>query len=103
MPYYGIPIGQTSEEVAFAFNKDIITGLLRDSLGFDGVVCTDWAIVTDMSVKKASAWGVEHLSELERVEKILDAGCDMMGGEVRNDLILQLIEEGRLDDERLNF
>lgn len=102
MPYYGIPKGQTSEEVAFAFNKEIITDLLRDSLGFDGVVCTDWAIITDMSVKKASAWGVEHLSELERVEKVLNAGCDMFGGETRTDLVLQLVDEGRISEARLD-
>ena len=35
MPYYGIPVGQTKEEVAFGFNKEIITELLRDSLKFD--------------------------------------------------------------------
>ena len=30
MPYYGIPVGQTSEDVGFGYNKDIITGLLRE-------------------------------------------------------------------------
>ena len=102
MPYYGVPKGQTSEDVGFAFNKDIITGLLRDSLGFDGVVCTDWAIVTDMPVKEASAWGVEHLSEKERVKKVLDAGCDMFGGETRTDLVLELINEGLISEARLD-
>ena len=29
MPYYGIPTDQTSENVGFSYNKDIITGLLR--------------------------------------------------------------------------
>jgi len=42
MPYYGIPMGQTSEDVGFAYNKEIITGLLRERYGFDGVVCSDW-------------------------------------------------------------
>ena len=102
MPYYGIPIGQTSEDVGFSYNKDIITGLLRDSLGFDGVVCTDWAIVTDMPVKDASAWGVEQLSEKERVKKILDAGCDMMGGESRTDLVLELLKEGAISEDRID-
>lgn len=102
MPYYGIPIGQTSEDVGFAYNKDIITGLLRDSLGFDGVVCTDWGLVTDMRVKDASAWGVEHLSEKERVKKILDAGCDMMGGESRTDLVLELLNEGAISEARID-
>ena len=102
MPYYGIPNGQTSEDVGFAFNKDIITGLLRDSLGFDGVVCTDWAIITDMPVKEASAWGVEHLSEKERVKKVLDAGCDMFGGETRTDLVLELVKEGAITEARID-
>lgn len=103
MPYYGIPNGQTSEEVGFAYNKEIITGLLRDSLNFQGVVCTDWGLVTDMPVKSASAWGVEHLSEKERVKKILDAGCDMFGGESRPDLVLQLLEEGTISEKRLDI
>ncbi len=102
MPYYGIPKGQTSEDVGFAFNKDIITGLLRDSLGFNGVVCTDWAIVTDMFIKEAAAWGVEHFSEKERVKKIFDAGCDMIGGDSRTDLVLELVNEGRLAESRID-
>jgi len=102
MPYYGIPKGQTSEDVGFAFNKDIITGLLRDSLGFDGIVCTDWAIVTDIFIKEAAAWGVEHLSEKERVQKIFDAGCDMIGGDSRTDLVLELVKEGGLSESRID-
>ena len=35
------------EEVGFSFNKSVITGLLRDELGFDGIVCTDWDLITD--------------------------------------------------------
>lgn len=103
MPYYGVPNGQTSEDVGFAFNKDIITGLLRDSLGFDGVVCTDWAIITDMPIKEASAWGVEHLSDKERVKKVLDAGCDMFGGESRTDLVIELVNEGEIAESRIDI
>ena len=52
MPYYGMPVGlvrkgKAIEEVGFAFNKQIITDLLRDELGYDGVVCTDWQFVRD--------------------------------------------------------
>ncbi|MDO9580089.1 MAG: glycoside hydrolase family 3 N-terminal domain-containing protein [Bacteroidales bacterium] len=32
MPYYGIPMDQTSENVGFSFNKEMITGLLRSKL-----------------------------------------------------------------------
>ena len=59
MPYYGIPVGQTNEDVAFAFNKQIITQMLRDSLKFDGVICTDWNIINDKGLDKARAWGLK--------------------------------------------
>ena len=71
MPYYSLPAGleldgQPVEEVAFGFNHRIITGLLREELGFDGVVLTDWGLITDLEVFglpfPAKAWGVEHLS-----------------------------------------
>ncbi|MEM6316558.1 MAG: glycoside hydrolase family 3 N-terminal domain-containing protein [Bacteroidota bacterium] len=103
MPYYGIPKGQSKEAVGFGFNKEMIQGLLRDSLGFDGIVATDWGIISDLFVKEASAWGVEHLSEKERILKSLEAGCDLFGGEYGTDLIIELVEEGRLSEERLNL
>lgn len=102
MLYYGMPIGITEEEVAFAYNKEIVTDLLRDSLGFDGVVCTDWALVYDNPAKPASAWGVEDLSPKERVKKILDAGVDMFGGESCAELIVELVNEGSVAEERIN-
>jgi beta-glucosidase len=103
MPYYGIPVSQTSEEVAFGYNKEIITDLLRDKYGFDGVVCTDWGLVSDSWAKPAAAHGVEHLSEVQRAGKILNAGCDMFGGEANPEWIIDLVNEGTISDERLNI
>lgn len=102
MLYYGQPIGITEEEVAFAFNKEIVTDLLRDSLGFDGVVCTDWTLINDNPAKPASAWGVEHLSPKERVKKIIDAGVDMFGGESCAELVVALVKEGSITEARLD-
>ena len=66
MPYYGVPMDQTDENVAMSFNKAIITGLLREKYQYDGVVCTDWGLITDAhmpdTIWPARAWGVEHLS-----------------------------------------
>ena len=51
MPYYGMPVGHAaSKQVGFGFNKDVITGLLREKYGFDGVVCTDWGLLTDSQI-----------------------------------------------------
>jgi beta-glucosidase len=106
MPYYGMPIRTQYEEVGFAFNKGIITDLLRGELGFDGIVCTDWGLVTDTTIlgqpMPARAWGVEHLDELSRVEMIVNAGCDQLGGEARPELVVQLAEQGRISEDRID-
>ncbi len=106
MPYYGIPVDQTDENVAMSFNKTIITTLLRQKYGYDGVVCTDWGLITDAQmagvVWPARAWGVEHLSRAERVRKALDAGVDQFGGESCADLVVELVHTGRLDEARVD-
>ncbi|KRO97120.1 MAG: beta-glucosidase [SAR92 bacterium BACL26 MAG-121220-bin70] len=96
MPYYGIPIDQTDENVAMGFNKAILTDLLRDDLGFTGVVCTDWGIVS------SRAWGVEGLSVRERYKKSIDAGVDQYGGESDPEHIVDLVNTGELSMERIN-
>jgi beta-glucosidase len=102
MPYYGIPKGQVKEEVGFAFSREMIQELLRDSLNFEGVVATDWGIISGNFVKEASAWGVEHLSEKERIKKVLDAGCDVFGGESVTEHIIDLVESGELPESRVD-
>ncbi len=103
MPYYGIPVGQTSEDVGFGFNREMIQGFLRDSLGFDGVVCTDWNLITDSWIGKGRAWGVEDLTVPERVKKVLDAGCDQFGGESIPGVIVELVKSGEVSEKRINL
>lgn len=106
MPYYGIPTDQTSENVGFGFNKDIVTRLLREKYKYDGIVCTDWGLITDVNmgvaVWPARAWGVEKLSEADRVLKVIEAGCDQFGGESRTDLVLQLVKAGKVSEQRID-
>lgn len=107
MPYYGIPVGQTSEDVGFGYNKDIITGLLRNKYHFDGIICTDWGLVSDatlwgITIKPASAHGVEKLSKPERIAKIINAGCDMLGGEALPDVLVQLVKAGTISEKRID-
>lgn len=102
MPYYGVPVGQTSEDVGFAYNKEIITGLLREKYGFEGIVCTDWGLITDSKMKPAAAYGVENLSYSERAAKIIDAGCDMFGGEAIPDIVVELVQSGKISEARID-
>lgn len=106
MPYYGVPIGTRYEEVAFGFNKGIITDLLRNHYGFDGVVCTDWGLLTDANIGgivwEARAWGVEHLSRPQRVKKALDAGVDQFGGEACPEEIVELVRSGQVSAARID-
>jgi len=106
MPYYGVPMDQTNENVAMSFNKMIITSLLREKYQYDGVVCTDWGLITDAqmpdTVWPARAWGVEHLTRTERVQKALEAGVDQFGGESCPELVVELVKTGQLSEARLD-
>lgn len=107
MPYYGRPVGTAYEEVGFGFNKDVITGLLREKYGFDGIVCTDWMLLTGMkifgfSVIDAKEWGVEHLSITEKAKKVIEAGVDQFGGEACPEVIVELVESGKINEERID-
>jgi len=106
MPYYGVPMDQTDENVAMSFNKAIITGLLREKYKYDGIICTDWGLITDVHMQDtiwpARAWGVEHLPGVDRVRKALDAGVDQFGGESCPEHIVELVRSGRILEERIN-
>ncbi|MBF4623532.1 glycoside hydrolase family 3 N-terminal domain-containing protein [Clavibacter sp. VKM Ac-2872] len=111
MPYYGMPEGlvrdgEEIEPVGFGFNRQVITGLLREELGYDGVVVTDWELVNDNhvgdQVLPARAWGVEELTPHERMERIIAAGCDQFGGEECVDVLLDLVADGRVTEARID-
>ena len=96
MPYYGIPMNVTGENVGMAFNKEILTDLLREKLGFDGVICTDWGVTSLM------CWGVEELSVAERCEKAIEAGVDQFGGDHTPEIIADLVKGGEISESRTN-
>jgi len=108
MPLYSVPKGITSEDVAAGYNRDIITGLIRNKYNFDGIICTDWGLISDfkllgMMFKPASAHGVEHLSTDQRLIKIIEAGVDMIGGENLTEELANLIKGGKIKESRINL
>ncbi len=106
MPYYGMPVGTDLEEVGFGFNRGVVTGMLRERYGFDGVVCADWGLLTDShifgKVLEARAWGVEQLTLEERAQKAIEAGIDQFGGEDCPDVIVALVKSGKVPELRID-
>lgn len=107
MPYYGIPSGQTDEEVGMSFNNEIISKLLRQEYDYDGVVCTDWGIVDGfrfmgIEIVGAKKWGVENLTVKERIKKAVDAGVDQFGGNNNTMELIELVQEGLISEERID-
>lgn len=86
-----------------AFNEDVLQYLLREVLGFDGLINSD-------SVSQSNAHGVENLSGYEQTVLFVKAGCDagvfsaagVMGGmEIQPALIAEALEKGDLTREDL--
>ncbi|MER5889464.1 glycoside hydrolase family 3 N-terminal domain-containing protein [Streptomyces sp. NPDC001941] len=107
MTYYGMPLRVPGwEEVGFAFNKPVVTDLLRGHYGFDGIVCTDWNVIESTmlagDVFDAHAYGLEDLTPAGRLARALDAGVDQFGGDDCTHLVTGLVEDGLVTEERLD-
>ncbi len=83
-------------QLGSAYNKEIITTLLRDVMGFDGYVNTDSGIVTGQT------FGVENKSLTERYAQLIAAGSDAIGSGLRTDLVIEAVETGILAKEDLD-
>jgi beta-glucosidase len=125
MPTYaildGVSVeGKPLEPVAAGFNKQLLTGLLRDKYGFSGIVLSDWLITSDCKGECLDGaapgaaptirpgefgmpWGVETLTPEQRYEKALEAGVDQFGGVSDSDLIVKLVREGKVPESRIDL
>lgn len=121
MPTYpileGVSIdGQPLEQVGAGFNAQLITGLLRGTHKFRGLVVTDWAITNDCTQRCRDGvpagerpsfadlgmpWGVDSLPMRARFVKAVRAGVDQFGGTDRSDLLVEAVRRGELNDARL--
>ena len=108
MPYYGIPVGISDKKIGASFDEYIINDLLREKYNFDGIVCSDWALITDRILpngkvfKPASAFGLEDKTTEERITRLIDAGIDMIGGESLTNELVNLIRSGIISEQRID-
>ena len=96
MPYYGIAVDQSNENIAIGFNRYLLSDLLREKLNYDGVICSDWGIITGRH------WGVTNLTIPERYIKAINAGIDQFGGEMHPEIVVQLVRENKIDESRID-
>ncbi len=85
MPYYSFPYQTEYEEVAYAYNKQILRDVLRGRLGFKGIINSDTGPILMMP------WGVEDLSATERYKKALEAGINLFSGTADPALLLETL------------
>ena len=74
MPYYSYPVGTRYDEVAYAFNKEVLRGLLREELGFEGIINSDTGPIEMMP------WGVEELNIVQRYKLAIESGVNIFSG-----------------------
>ena len=91
MPYYSVPLDTKYEKIAYAYNKPVITGLLRDSLGFQGIINSDTGPIEMMP------WGAESLTVQQRYKRTLEAGVNLYSGTADPTQLLETVKSGMVD------
>ncbi len=112
MPYYCNPSNEKSgaqipkdwwqsdtkqfEEVASAYNKTILTKLLRERMGFKGVINTDSGILGN------NAFGVQSLTLPQRFAKAVKAGVNIFSDNNSPQGLIDAIHQHLLEESELN-
>ena len=91
MPYYSIPNNTKYEKIAYAYNKEVLQGLLRNELGFKGIINSDTGPIEMMP------WGAENLSIKERYKRTLEAGVNLYSGSADPAPLLETVKSGTVD------
>jgi beta-glucosidase len=96
MPYYSVPLDTKYEKIAYAYNKAVISDLLRDSLGFKGIINSDTGPIEMMP------WGAENLTIMERYKRTMEAGVNLYSGSADPTPLLQTVKTGMVDMKLVN-
>lgn len=96
MPYYSIPLAV--DNMAALGSEKTLQGLLRQKLGFEGIIQTDWGMI--WGIQQSSSFVDREISTEEAIEIGLKAGVDVIGGESLRliNQIEELINEGKIEE-----
>jgi len=85
------------ERIPASGHEDLIEGVLRDELGFEGFLISDWNSFGEMIVHGAAA------DREEAAEKAIESGSEMdMVSGVYTDHLADLVREGEVSEERVD-
>ena len=96
MGYYS---GTYYDSLNVNYSYHMSTEVLYGELGFKGAICTDWGVVGNGPLKP-SLQGTT--TKKDNMEMIINAGVDQMGSETQPELVVELVKEGRVSEERIN-
>lgn len=87
---------QQFEEVAGAYNKTLLTDILRNQMGFKGYVNSDSGVLTNRD------WGVHNLTIEEKFAKAIDAGTNIFSDNNDPSGLISAVNKGLVKEKDLD-
>ena len=109
--------GMAIEQVGGGYNQWLLTDILRQREGFNGIVLSDWAITQDCGdvcingfpagqtpgfAGLSTGWGVQSLTKPQRFAKGLTAGLDQFGGTEESQQVVDAVVQGLITEARID-
>jgi beta-glucosidase len=96
----GVVDGATLEQVGASFNQKLLTDVLRDHYGFEGLVLAPPGVLEDAPL--GAPWGMETATKAQRAAKAVNAGVDQFLGLADTTPISDAVTAGTIASARLD-
>lgn len=95
MPYYS-PV-ELIDDIPALGSHGVLVELLRNDLGYDGIICTDWSPALVMGQRKG-------YNANEALKMVINADADVLGGESigRIGSIVRMVDNGDITEDEIN-